>query len=184
MQSSSAEPLPLHFGSDLSMIKNLRKRHLQIWTAWAILLPMGIITAWLAVPKQVIDKLLQPETSPALPVLVKSIDKKNYIVNLKSNEDKSQYQLEWINKEVSVVPSSLIYQLPINQGIQKISPFGVPEQSEGKEQSSLEGAELIGRVQTRGIYHFNLLKDSTNSYNFILYDIIKKKIIDSLKFPL
>jgi hypothetical protein len=155
------------------MIKSLRKRHLQIWTVWAVLLPVGIITAWLAVPKAVVDKLLQPETSVSLPVLVKSIDKRNYTVSLKCNEDKSQYQLEWINKEVSTVPSSLIY---------KVSPLRVPEQGERKEQSSLEGAELIGRVSVRGTYHFSLSKDSTNMYNFILFDIIKKQIIDSLKF--
>jgi hypothetical protein len=156
------------------MIKSLRKRHLQSWTLWAFLLPIGIITAWLAVPKPVIDKLLQPEISAALPVLVKSIDKKNYTANLKSNEDKSQYQLEWVNKEVSTAPSSLIYQLIAKQSVQKAYP---PTGG-----GDLEGAELIGRIDARGTYHFNLLKDSTNNYNFILYDIIKKQIIDSLKF--
>jgi hypothetical protein len=159
------------------MIKSLRKRHLQIWTLWALLLPIGIITAWLAVLKPVTDKLLQPEASTALPVLQKSIDKKNYTVNLKSNEDKSQYQLEWINKETLSIPSSLIYKASPNPA----SPLSSPKESE-KEGGDLEGAELVGRIETRGTYHFNLLKDSTNNYNFILYDIIKKQIIDSLNF--
>jgi hypothetical protein len=159
------------------MIKSLRKRHLQIWTLWALLLPIGIITAWLAVPKPVIDKLLQPGASAALPVLLKSIDKKSYTVNLKTNEDKSQYQLEWINKEVSTASSSLIYKASPNPA----SPLPSPKERE-KEEGALEEAELVGRIDARGIYHFALSKDSTNNYNFILYDIIKKQIIDSLKF--
>jgi hypothetical protein len=41
------------------MIKNLRKRHLQIWILWAVLIPVGIIAAWMAVPKKVTQDLLQ-----------------------------------------------------------------------------------------------------------------------------
>jgi hypothetical protein len=42
------------------MIKTLRKRHLQIWILWAVLLPVGIIASWMAVPKKVTQELLQP----------------------------------------------------------------------------------------------------------------------------
>jgi hypothetical protein len=42
------------------MIKTLRKRHLQIWILWAVLLPVGIIIAWMAVPEKVTQDLLQP----------------------------------------------------------------------------------------------------------------------------
>jgi hypothetical protein len=148
------------------MIKSLRKRHLQIWTLWAVLLPIGIITAWLAVPKRVIDKLLQPGTSTALPVLLKSIDKKNYTVNLKSNENYSQYQLEWLNKETLTVPSFLIYKAS-------------PNPSKG---GALEESELIGRIEAKGTYNFPLKGGSKDYYSFVLYDIIRKQIIDSLKF--
>jgi hypothetical protein len=159
------------------MIKSLRKRHLQIWAAWAVLLPIGIIAAWLAVPKPVIDKLLQPESSASLPVLVKSIERKSFTANLKTNSDKSQYQLEWITKEVSTVPSSLIYKASPNPA----SPRPSPKERE-EEGGALEESELIGRIQTRGTYYFNISTDSTDKYNIILYDIIKKKIIDSLNF--
>ena len=144
------------------MMKPLRKRHLQIWTAWAILIPIGIIAAYVNVPKKVTDKLIQPVKEMALPVVANSIDKTNYAVSLRMNGDKTQYQLEWINKTASVYPSSLIY---------KLSAAG-----------NLETADLIGRVEARGSYYFPLKKDSTSNYNFILYDIIHKNIIDSLKF--
>lgn len=45
------------------MIKILRKRHLQIWILWAVLLPVAIIAAWLAVPKKAEQELLQPPAS-------------------------------------------------------------------------------------------------------------------------
>lgn len=125
-----------------------------------MLIPVGIIAAWMAVPKKAMDKLLQSDRSSGLPVLVKSVERKNFTANLRSNDDKSQYQLEWINKQASTTPSSLIY---------KISQ---PEN------------ELVGRVEAKGSYHFNLSRDSTGNYDFILYDIIKKQTIDSLKFPL
>ena len=148
------------------MIKALRKRHLQIWVLWAVLIPAGIIAAWMAVPEKVTDQLLQPEPGKALPVLVKSISKENFSVNLRSNQDHSQIQLEWINRKVSVLPSSLLY---------KTSPSP-------SEEGALENSELIGRIEAIGVYYFPLQVDSTNNYNFILYDIIKKQIIDSIKF--
>lgn len=140
------------------MIKPLRKRHLQIWTLWAVLIPIGIIIAWMAVPEKPIQELLQEPGNEVLPVLVRSVERPNYRVNLKANKDKTRYQIEWINKAGSTMPSSLIY---------KISQ---PEN------------ELVGRVKSSGVFHFNLSKDSTNTYDFILYDIITQQTIDSLKF--
>jgi len=58
----------------------------------------------------------------------------------------------------STTPSSLIYQI-----------------TKGEK-------EIIGRVATRGSYFFSLKADSTNTYNFILYDIIHQQTIDTLKF--
>jgi hypothetical protein len=38
----------------------LRKRHLQLWILLAVLIPVGIIAAWMAVPKKATQELLQP----------------------------------------------------------------------------------------------------------------------------
>jgi hypothetical protein len=56
------------------MIKSLRKRHLQIWILWAVLLPLGIVTAWMAVPKKVTQQLLQEPASKASTFQLRSID--------------------------------------------------------------------------------------------------------------
>jgi hypothetical protein len=59
-----------------SMMKPLRKRHLQIWILWAVLLPVGIVSAWMAVPKKVTQELLQPPAkTTGFPI--KSIDTLN-----------------------------------------------------------------------------------------------------------
>jgi len=60
------------------MIKQLRKRHLQIWILWAVLLPVGIIIAWMSVPKKVTQELLQPPAKSS--VQITTID------SLKSNQ--------------------------------------------------------------------------------------------------
>jgi hypothetical protein len=58
------------------MIKSLRKRHLQIWILWAVLLPAGIIVAWMAVPKKATQKLLQPPAKTSN-VQISSVDTLN-----------------------------------------------------------------------------------------------------------
>jgi L-2-hydroxyglutarate oxidase LhgO len=139
------------------MMKPLRKRHLQIWVALAILLPVGIISGYRVVPLRVIGKLLQDDKSIALPAEVKKVTRKDYSACLRSSDDKKLYQLQWNVIDASTVPSSLIYQM------------------NGSEN------ELIGRVAAKGSYYFSLSADS-RSYNFVLYDIIHQQAIDTIKF--
>ncbi len=148
------------------MIKPLRKRHLQIWTGIAVLLPVGMICAWLIVPKPVKDHLWQPASTMALPVIIKSVKKENYTVNLRTSNDCSAIQLEWINQEALTSPSALIYEL-----------------SQSDTGQHIENADLIGRLDSRGIYHFALKKESADTpVQFVLYDIIHHQIIDRINF--
>jgi hypothetical protein len=152
------------------MIKALRKRHLQIWTLWSVLIPLGILSAVLVRPAFPKDKLLQPAAIAALPIILKSLDKENYTINIRSNSDTSQLQLEWINKKILTYPTATIYQeaslsLPIN-----------------REAFKPGDSELIGRVEARGTYYFNLKKNSDDQYYFIVYDFIHQQIIDSITF--
>jgi len=145
------------------MIKPLRKRHLQIWTAWAVLIPIGIISAILVRPELPQDKLLQPAATVALPIILKSLNKESYTINIRSNSDTSQLQLEWINKKTLTYPTATIYQNTANT-------------------NNIADAVLIGRIEARGTYHFELKKNSDNNYHFILYDFIHQKTIDSITF--
>ena len=148
------------------MIKPLRKRHLQIWTGIAILLPVGMICAWLVVPKPVKDHLWQPASTVALPVIIKSVKKENYTINLRTNKDRSSTQLEWINQSALTSPSALIYEL-----------------SQSDTGRHIENAWLIGRIDSRGVYHFALKKEAGDEpVQFVLYDIIHHRVIDRINF--
>jgi hypothetical protein len=123
---------------------------------FAVLIPIGIISGYMAVPEQASNKLLQEDMTAALPVEVAKKEANNYSVYLRSSADKMNYQLQWINKKTSAQPSSLIYKLSGNE------------------------KELIGRVESTGTYFFPLKKDSAGQYSFIVYDIIHQQTIDSI----
>lgn len=144
------------------MIKQLRKRHFQIWAAMLIFIPSGIISATLVIPKQTRNAVLQPPATEALPVVIKTIEKPDYTIRLRG---KSQIpkQLEWINNTPLTSPTAVIYK----------TVYG---------KKNIESADLIGRIESKGTYHFYLRDDSTNYYHFILYDFIHKHIIDSINF--
>src|SRR5450432_1017880 len=148
------------------MIKPLRKRHLQIWTGIAVLLPVGMICAWLVIPKPVRDHLWQPASTLQLPVILKSVARDKYNACLRTNSDSSALQLEWINKEAFISPTAIIYELASSDTALHI-----------------ETAELIGRIDSRGVYRFALKKDSANNNPyFVLYDIIHHQVIDRINF--
>ena len=170
------------------MIKTLRKRHLQIWILWAVLLPVGIIIAWKSIPKKITQELLQAETIRPKKIIA-SIKKKNYDVNIlldsgivfegeKVNgkdyvlHDWGYLHLEFVNKDL-IAPSMLLYH--ITDPVQK----------------DIDRQELLGRIGGKGSHYFRLPMNNWQSLinenpgyseNFILYDIIKKTPIDSLIF--
>ncbi len=148
------------------MIRPLRKRHLQIWIAWAFLLPVGIIVAWISIPTLQTDALLQPFSVAPLKELIKTVSSDIYTINIRKDND-STYQLEWINKKTLTYPTATIYKT--NKGEQDISK-----------------AELIGRIEARGTYYFPLKYDPAlvnfSSYQLILYDFIHGEIIETITF--
>ncbi|MEO6734025.1 MAG: hypothetical protein ABIN01_22575 [Ferruginibacter sp.] len=144
------------------MIRQLRKRHLQIWTAWAVLLPVGIITAYTSITKPAVGQLLQPAVVLPLPIEINKIEKGNYTVMLRSNVEGSQLQLEWVNKNILTVPTATIYQ-SVTDDITK--------------------GKLIGRIEARGTYRFTVDTGFLENNNKLLvYDFIRKHIVDSIKF--
>lgn len=153
------------------MIKSLRKRHRLIWIAWAVLLPVGIVLAWLVIPDQSSVKLLKSSSIELLPVILKSKDAKDYSINIRSNKENTVWQLEWRNKTVLRVPSAVIYNASLSPSNAGTSDAFNPEQS-----------FLIGRIETKGDYVFPLKSDSADLQHlrFILYDFIHDKIIETI----
>lgn len=144
------------------MIKQLRKRHFQLWTILLIALPAGMVSARLAIPRPPVNSLLQPADELALPEIVKTIEKENYTIRIRKQADARQ--LEWVNKNVLTVPTALVYKTTAgNRDISK--------------------AELIGRIEARGIYHFSLAPGSfavAGTSQLLLYDFIHGQIVDTI----
>lgn len=147
------------------MIKAQRKYHRQIWMLWALLLPAGIILGWIAVPNQLPVKLLKNETPSLLTEVVRIADGKNYMVVLRSDKEKTNWQLEWKNKSVLEYPSAVIYNVTgVNGDIKK--------------------GKIVGRIETKGDYVFQLPADSSgySSLQLLLYDFIHDQKIESINF--
>ena len=141
------------------MTRSLRKKHLQVWSLLAVLLPIGIIAAYRAVPQPAIENLLQPGKFQALPIVLRVSDKENYNVSIRSNQQRSKFQLEWINKKAGQSPSSLIYKIGASQ------------------------KELIGRIDPQGTYYFSLDADTNfSSLKFVLHDIVHQQTTDTINF--
>jgi hypothetical protein len=144
------------------MVKTLRKRHLQIWTLLMVLIPAGIISARLAIPHSATSRLLQPMGMGAYPVIVKTVDTKNYTVRIRQAAD-SSHQLEWINKVILTVPTCTIYSLPEGTG-------------------DIKKGQLIGRIEAMGTYHFPVPPNTAAVKQLVLYDFIHQQIIDTIHF--
>lgn len=165
------------------MIKPLRKRHLQIWTVLAILLPAGIVWSWLVIPNPVPVKILNTVTAELLPVIKYKKDTTQYCINIRTNKENTAWQLEWKNKLALAVPSAVIYRTSHELHSQ-------PSQGSVASKGGVSGSftpghsQLVGRIEARGNYVFGLSPDSTSNgqVNFILYDFIHQQIIDSINF--
>ncbi len=163
------------------MIKSQRKRHLQIWTLWGVLIPVGIIVAWMAVPKKVTQELLQKVAPASTYHSIASVEKENYKMNILVPNSVTikhptgwEYELnvQFINKKESSTNSLLLYK------VIDLSDNNIDKQ------------ELLGRIESKGTQEFRLkffdLRVTNNKFDyrdkFLLYDIMKKQVVDSINF--
>jgi hypothetical protein len=148
-----------HFDAGPGLLQ-LRKRQVQCWIILAFAIPAGFLSASLVIPSPMTSTVIEPHTTVALPLVLRSLQKNGYTINLRVNVDRSMKQLEWINNIAITVPSAIIYQT---------------------QTGNLDGAEIIGRVESRGTYRFPLKAGSISAVlHFIVYDIIHHQTIDQI----
>jgi hypothetical protein len=147
------------------MEKGLRKKHRQVWLTLAVLLPAGIAAAWLVIPNPQPVKIISAGSDKLLPLIQHTAGTADFQVNIRTNGDKSAWQLEWINKTPLTTPSAVIYKT-------------------GEEVFSPSRAELVGRIETKGRYVFPLQPDTADwkDAKLVLYDFIHEQKIDSINF--
>jgi hypothetical protein len=155
------------------MMKPLRKRHLQTWIAIAILLPVGNIFSWLVIPDPVPVNILSASSVELLPVIQAKKETNQYCINIRSNSEKTNWQLEWKNKLALTVPSAVIYKGPLN-----------PPGGETFGSFTPGNSQLVGRIEAKGDYTFPLKIDSIQNkqLNLVIYDFIHDKVIEYLNF--
>lgn len=145
------------------MIKQQRKYHRFIWMMLALLLPAGILFAWLVIPDRKPVKLLQTSAPVQLPLVIRSASNPEYTVELRSDNSKTKWQLVWKNKKVMTVPSAVIYDMT-HSG------------------NDLNKARLVGRIESKGDYLFDLPADSAGyaGMHLVLYDFIHEQKLNSI----
>jgi hypothetical protein len=153
------------------MILLLRKRHLQVWMALLFLLPIGILAAWFSIPKPIYQKTIQPQSVSPLEMVLRESGNERFHLQLRATADKDNLQLEIHNTAALEYPSALVYVLR-----------GDPGKAGGAESQVPDKAELLGRIQERGVYRFSLRSgEYVQPYYILLFDIIHHQRIDLLK---
>ena len=146
-----------------TMIKSQRKRHLQIWTLWAVLIPVGIIVAWMAVPKKVEQELFYKDAVPLGSPGSGEAYENGYILYIRYDTSMNQNKtyLQFVNRYKLKTPPLLIYKMIDSTA------------------NTIDKQLLLGRIDKEGSQFFPL---DTFIYNdrFILYDFLHKKIIDTI----
>lgn len=150
------------------MIRSLRKRHLLTWALLAILLPIGFITAFWAIPQeQSIAQELQFDVPEAFSTLLQSNETENLKVQLRESPSNRLKQVEIEVKQPLGRTSALVYLADSNI------------------QTAEEG-QLLNQLGAVGVYRITL--DSTLSaqtaFHFLFYDKIKGEVFDKIQLSL
>ena len=145
-----------------------------------MLIPVGIIVALMAVPKKVTQELLQKVAASTYHTIA-SVEKENYKINILVPNSITikhptgwEYDLkvEFVNKKESATDSLLLYKV-----------INVTD-------NNIDKQELLGRIESKGTQEFRLkffdLRVTNNKFDyrdkFLLYDIMKKQVVDSINF--
>jgi hypothetical protein len=155
------------------MIKALRKGHLQIWILWAVLLPVGIIAARMAVPKKATQELLQEDDQKSSTIEFSSAEKKNYKMSIVIDTTKKESAVDFsvTTNEEFKKRSLLLYRFT------------------DTTTNNIDKQQILGRIEGAGTFNFPLpylevitCFEISKRIKFILYDITEKQTIDTLIF--
>lgn len=116
------------------MTPALRRAHYRIWLALAVLLPLGWVAAILAIPGDIQQEPVRAPQIAALPVLLVSKESGSFLINLRTDSAGAKKQLEILLKSPQTNPSTLVYWINAHQ----------------------QRPVLLGALQTRGLYRFEL----------------------------
>jgi hypothetical protein len=90
------------------MTPELRQRHRFIWRLWAVLLPIGFVSAILVLPQKATQTSRLDSTEAALPKVMQTRQTDWLTANIRSS-DKDALQLEIILKQPLDIPAARLF---------------------------------------------------------------------------
>lgn len=144
------------------MTPTLRRRHQQIWMFLAILLPVGFMASWMAIPADLPTHELTRTMIPALTdaqLIGQGKGEGIQIAVFQAGGKEKQIVLKVLEERRSA--GNWAYVIPT------------------KESSGLNQASLLGLVEHTGNYRFNVPAEQELA-GIRLYDGIKKKVLQTI----
>ena len=150
------------------MTPTLRKRHRQIWMGLALLLPLGFLSAWNALPDEVPKTEIAQKTTP-LPEARKEKE-----VNTKEGIALTLYQTPSGKQQVEIqmMPESRIFRNP------SIWAYAASDSST----RDVKEYVFLGVLEAGGTSRFEV-DQTVLVKGVVIYDGIKKEILHTLYFP-
>ena len=144
----------------------------MIWSLWAVLLPIGIVAGYLSRPKKVTQELLQAQQITGHINVINSIERENYKISIVENSTPDKHDMlliEFVDRGKTPMPSMLLYRVI------------------DSTTNNIDKQELVGRVQGKGAHYFPFIgkegaEIGKSYYKYLLYDIIKKQVVDIINF--
>lgn len=142
------------------MIHKLRNRHFYTWVVLAVLLPVGFILAWRAIPQPLFGEIIT-HRRPSQAQMVELSEDELVKVNVLGNAENPG--LEIILKRPLTVPGASIYL--------------APDASE-----DINVAQLLGQLDSKNTYYFGTGVEIKEGQLLLFYDPINKEVFH--KIPL
>ena len=135
---------------------------MMAWSGLALALPIGVIFALLSIKDKPVASYEQP-LAEALPEIVASTQNENVLINLRSDQQNQQYQVEAIVLKPMATPAPALFYDP------------------GMDMIPL-AEHLIGSLGPRGLYRFPILRNQAKeNLRLVIFDVIKKEPIYHLQ---
>jgi hypothetical protein len=143
------------------MILSLQKRHRQLWTVFAIVLPVFFVWSYLSIPTTAKNPIT--EDYSLLPIIYNEIENDDF----KVIERKIELELD-INYQLQVIVKK-----PIRQSAALIFV--------GENEAAIKDKSPVGQLFSKGNYSFPLLDPLQKNDNIYLYNPITKKVFYTLE---
>ena len=132
------------------------------WSGLAVFIPVGVISALLAIRERPVESYQQPLVE-ALPEIVSSVQNEHVLINLRSSRQNREYQVEVVVLKPMATPSpSLFHHLEVEN-----APLA---------------EHLIGALGPRGLYRFPIERErAEGNLHLMVFDVIKKEPVYRLQ---